>query len=237
MRCTRRTTRILVGVVLFGVVLFVVDQVVQNLLGILLPIGDVFYTLLWIALPHMVVLIGLVHVWELRRLRGLMIVGMVALGATFLFWAGLFLVAIQSSSLAENLAPKVGGPLSIIAPTIAMMGVLSLLRVSNRGGVWTRRATMVLVGLTATVLAVNIAAFRSDTDWRVFTLLCIASMLGLIGLLIWTLIERADDGETVADARRLSFTATCPRCGSSQPMRTHGDHCDACGLKISVTPT
>ena len=59
---------------------------------------------------------------------------------------------------------------------------------------------------------------------------------GVLTVIAAVLIPRLARGGAVADRERIDLTVTCPRCARRQKIRSHGDECTGCGLRIWVTP-
>jgi len=70
---------------------------------------------------------------------------------------------------------------------------------------------------------------------RVFAVLVILAAGGLVATFVLSSVRQLT-GEEIPESDRRRFTIECPRCGSSQSLRTGGDACGRCDLRISVTP-
>jgi hypothetical protein len=145
--------------------------------------------------------------------------------------------------------------LGVLCLSGAWLGVTLLATLALRRRVQSRRLAVVrtgvlwfgsaylssLAGVLVWIFAMQSltgSGMRDEGQWtyRIFGAVGVMAVYCVIVLVICMWMERGIGG-VVRDRVRLTFGVTCPRCGMEQSMRTHGDACSGCGLRVAVTPT
>jgi hypothetical protein len=145
---------------------------------------------------------------------------------------------------------------ALLAPSgwlVLMMylAALSGANVRRRWVVWTMRAAMLVASLlvASTVLFVGLYVEFEQRDvryglrrevaelgWKIGGVLGVLTSLSMLIVALAALLPRLEH-EGTPESERLRVRLTCPRCGTGQTIRSDGDACARCRLRIKVTPT
>ncbi|MGI9013198.1 MAG: hypothetical protein ACR2GY_03005 [Phycisphaerales bacterium] len=210
---------------------------------------------LWIA----TVCALLAALCALARERGrapwLMLSGIIACGAALLTWLGILLLeqpVIRDDQL--NVMLTVVTIASAWGGACAAIGVLLLPRFAPGPSNIVRMGTIVMVILLAVQIMLwvglqpNVDSYDyNSANWvrsynfnegmaQLFGVLMVLFCGGCVTVFVLAQMRRLSGEEIVADEDRMSFHATCPRCRLRSELRSHGDSCRSCGLRIKVVP-
>jgi hypothetical protein len=224
------------------------------MLGPALPMVGDYWALGFVAAGVFLVAAGAAKVYERGRWRIAMFCSIVF---SFLAAGGWCIVATgvlgwDETSQVFSAAISVPG----IASVGAMFSGLMALPVFRTAAPRTIRALSIAAMFAATagaeawmLAAVWAELTRSYTSYdqyyhawavvegfgRLFAVLVILAAGGLVATFVLSSVRQLT-GEEIPESDRRRFTIECPRCGSSQSLRTSGDACSRCDLRISVTP-
>jgi hypothetical protein len=148
-------------------------------------------------------------------------------------------------------------PLLLLMPPTCWAGLMMLVawlllpRVRHRWLHWVRALGMVFSGLLAVHVCITVCAYPMlvdqvhlswqdeqrylDLAWRSGAVLAILTAIGLLGVHVPARIGELTSVETTGRGE-YTIQITCPRCGKTSVLRSGGDTCPHCGLKISVKP-
>lgn len=180
---------------------------------------------------------------EKRRWVWLMWTGIALAVAALGVW--LFLLWFEHVlgwSVEENLA-RTGGTLSVAAILIAHAGLLSLPHFDRRATDVVRWATVGAAVLLADVIVLllwwmDVIEDYVDEDvlFRGMGVLGILSGCGtVVTPILWKMQQFRRRTVEGAASGRLRVRIVCPRCHTSQALRTGPTRCRECGLRIDVT--
>jgi hypothetical protein len=130
-------------------------------------------------------------------------------------------------------------PVSVWAVMCAFVGGLYRKRARSVVGASLKGIMAVLGMLLALMLVIpfwwpRLISERSTDYLRILGVVGVLVVCSaLIGAIVAAL-PRLRGAQRKADQERLALSITCPRCNSSQPFRTGGDHCAVCSLRITV---
>jgi ribosomal protein S27AE len=185
---------------------------------------------------------------ERGKMRPLMISGLVS-GA--IVWAGWeyglwFPEAITAQySVLRSFCTAVTGWVVLMA----FVGLLHQVAVPPGTAQHVRTATVVVSGCFFAFMAIALIVFmiiERDLKWgekdavlefigRVGGVFGVLTLAGTLAVLASSLVPRIGHGK-VPESMRRDLDVTCPRCGRGQTIRSHGDDCGGCGLRIKVVP-
>lgn len=188
------------------------------------------------------------HVRDRGKLRPLMMSGIVAAVLAFAVWL-LAMMAEADGSAAVAVTARFAAIPSVWSVMVMAIGLLSLARCT---ALWVRilrvGSCVAILLLGAQILAwvwLSPVVARSpgwrtedrfhETMYRIFGVLAILSACGALVTFIAARARQLSGDETVPDEERLPFQLVCPRCGEEQVLRTAGDACARCGLRVKVT--
>lgn len=139
-------------------------------------------------------------------------------------------------------------PLTTWACLMVLLSALAARRAEPTWLRWLRRGAIAMAGTLAFVVAASILGsmiLPSDPPWQQTWLdfmtiaFGVAGVLGAVTMLLFLLVSLATivphlRSRGVPDEQRLDVHVVCPRCGVSQTIRSEGDACRRCRLRISV---
>lgn len=246
MKSLQLTIHIATGLAFLGAVLmFLLDITLPSMTGGRFILGPLLM-LCGVALAGMKLCLAAISE---RRAVALMVGGLVLGGLTILLLVIAFL----------NLLPDIETELltALIVTTGAMLlwvGIIgSLLRLRAFHPIVTVLRFITILALTIALLSVLLFTWwqylslhdthlyapmsRHDTQQSLNRLMAV-SLLVTVGLALTTIIiaKSRELTQPITDADLLTFKAVCPRCRTALMLRTHGDQCTHCGLRIRVTP-
>jgi hypothetical protein len=148
-------------------------------------------------------------------------------------------------------------PLVLLMPPTCWAGLMMLVawlllpRVMHRWLQWIRAVAIIFAGLLSAHVCVTVCAYPLlvgqvyiswqdeqrylDLAWRSGAVLAILTLIGLLGVYVPARIGELTSDET-SERGEFKMRMTCPRCGGVSVIRSGGDSCAHCGLKISVKP-
>jgi len=189
-------------------------------------------------------------VYERGRARWLMLSGMAACIAAAILWTLTVAAANTGAGDSMRFARLAALPSTFAAGTM-LAGLLllprftaigpRLIRVAAVAGVFALGAHMIawiwLRPIMGSPMPSNRVFYRSSFDGTMYDILMIIAIVTAAACMVTYILARTREatGEEVPDHERRAFSIACPRCGSWQNLRTEGDACHACGLKIRVS--
>ena len=183
---------------------------------------------------------------ERGKARVLMISGLIAILAAAVVWAWTIALTLSGEGDPEFQARIAAVP-SAWAAAVMIIGLLLLPRFSRPLSRTVRIVAVVSVlALAAQVIAwiwlrpIFVSGSRYELnrfDDVMFQIFMIAAIIAGAACLLTYILARTRDvtGEQIPDHERKTFSITCPRCSSRVNLRTEGDTCNACGLRINVS--
>ncbi|MCP3902227.1 MAG: hypothetical protein GY715_01215 [Planctomycetes bacterium] len=243
-----RVSRIYAVIAVISIVGAIVFPIVGSIAVRRMPSDDELLGTVWITMAFG--LAGFISALAMERskARAWMISGLVVGALAWAGWEyGLWFprVILEPFSILRWLCIAGTG----WAMLMSFTGLLLQLGVPPGVAVYVRRFTIGVAACLA-VFAVLMATFfttMADTmTWRdrdAFLemvgrgggVLGVLTLGGTLGVLASVLVPRIGLG-SVPESLRRDLAITCPRCGREQTIRSHGDACAGCGLRIKVTP-
>ena len=229
---------VLAGSVLAAIVLAVIDFSVPYLI----PGGYLLMAAACIVAGLAIPALGCAVAFELGRARIWMMSGLLASALAAVLWIAM--IWMGSFALILAVPPTCwAGLMLLVALTLRQ-------RLRSAWAIWLRRLTIFIGLLLAVHLCVSICVFPivderasgqasdrfADISTRsggVLGILTAISYLVFMGTTGFSQLT-GDGTEPIGE---FVMRAACPRCGTRIEVRSGGDQCSACGLKIKVSPT
>ncbi|UCD73932.1 MAG: hypothetical protein JSV91_09045 [Phycisphaerales bacterium] len=231
------------------VYLLIVSALAAIILGILefsspfiIPGGYLLVATACIVAGFTVPALGCAVAFERGRERIWMMSGLLASAIAAFAWIAMVWVG--------SFKPILAMPPTCWAGLMLLTSLTLRQRLKNAWAIWLRRFTILLGSLLALHLCVSICAYPvvdERLSWQtserfaelaarsggVLAILTCVSYLVFLGTTGFSELTR---GET-EPIGEFEMRAVCPRCGARIEIRSGGDQCGACGLKIKVSPT
>ncbi len=201
--------------------------------------------LMWLFTGHLAAASVCISAFERKRAQLLMAIGVIASLCGFILWAT-YIFGSELSNVIEDWGHIAATPASAVAGYAGFAAILYHMPDRNVAVSWLRRLVLTIAALSAThvILAVigyeflNLAYAQEyeyvDRHVRWGAALAIAVgyfTMVMIGILYFARLRSGD--RPAVDP--LPLRVTCPRCKAAQKLKTEGDSCSECGLRIKVS--
>ncbi|MDY7107467.1 MAG: hypothetical protein SYC29_02415 [Planctomycetota bacterium] len=230
--------------------------------AVVLLLIDAFFPFLWagasrlaaaaaVAAGFTVAALSCAAAMERGRARGWMLTGLLASALAALGW------------IRTVWFHPVGRPGEWLTPFLLLMpptgwaGLMMLIawlmlpRVTNRWLAVVRALSIICAALLAVHVCIAVCGYPVlvgqlyvswqeeqrylELAWRSGAVLAILTAIGLLGVYVPARFGELTSDETTARGEH-TMRITCPRCGGTSVIRSGGDTCAHCGLRISVKP-
>lgn len=179
--------------------------------------------------------IGCAVPMERGKLTGLMRSGLLVAGVTAVTWMTLLWFPLAFDT--EQRLAKGVGTTTVWVLLVMVIGLFMIPRMTLRAAVILRAVTMGLASLLA-ILVVALLWTRSGLGSPpLIGAISVAATLTGCALPMTLLLARFHELRSGRNPEpfRMALAVTCPRCNQRQMIRTGGDQCAACGLRITVS--